>query len=468
MIKLIIWDLDGVFWENALSEVGNTGNINQQAIDFIIETEKYGIVHSICSKNKKELVLAELKKLQIEHLFVFSVIEYVPKGNSVKQIIENCNIRECDVLFVDDNIINQKEVKFYCPDINIEPDTNFIKNFTYVRSKRKTSQYKILETKHRDKDNKNFLKDSDINIAIFEENNCILFYDRIHELVNRANQLNYTNTKFTDTSDSEWPFYEIDNRKNYVVFSWDRYGYYGLVGYYSSQRDTYDVIDRFVFSCRILNMGIENWAAQLLHKEKFILPNNLPLNNKDYSYIKVHKYDDVRDFIEKQEGLLPSVEKKIGKIYAGCMSYSFWALTTIYNHITHSDHFNFDSVTQLTAQELQEDPELLIISVLHELDPRKYSSTHLNDIKITVDSFFDRCQSLNKKILLIMPYNFDDVSWTHQPYTKEEILSVYEFWGNRNCDVIYTFPKNQFIHLNRSQQHNVSAQISEWVKKFLP
>ena len=54
MIKLIVWDLDGVLWEKSLGEDNQTGAINNKALEFIKQSERVGVAHSICSKNNFE------------------------------------------------------------------------------------------------------------------------------------------------------------------------------------------------------------------------------------------------------------------------------------------------------------------------------------------------------------------------------------------------------------------------------
>ena len=110
-IKLVIWDLDETFWNGVLSEGGITEVKNN--IDHVINLTNKGIINSISSKNNFEDARAQLKLLKIWDYFVFPSIDWVPKGPSVKEIIKKSQLRDFNILFIDDNNSNLKEVKYY-------------------------------------------------------------------------------------------------------------------------------------------------------------------------------------------------------------------------------------------------------------------------------------------------------------------------------------------------------------------
>lgn len=103
-IKLVIWDLDESFWQGTLSE----GNVvlPQQNRELLIRLSKRGIINSICSKNDPESALRKLKEFDVDGYFVFASINWDPKGERVKDIIESMNLRAENVLLIDDNIFN--------------------------------------------------------------------------------------------------------------------------------------------------------------------------------------------------------------------------------------------------------------------------------------------------------------------------------------------------------------------------
>ena len=114
-IKLIIWDMDETFWKGTLSE--ESVCLSEQNQSLIVTLTDIGIVNSICSKNYENQVVEELEKYNLADYFVFKSINWEAKGNRVKQIIENMQLRNPNVLFIDDNHSNLEEVKYFCPDI---------------------------------------------------------------------------------------------------------------------------------------------------------------------------------------------------------------------------------------------------------------------------------------------------------------------------------------------------------------
>lgn len=151
-VKCVIWDLDDTIWDGSLVERDNVV-LRENIADLIKRLDQNGIINSICSKNNYHEAKAILEKTGIWEYFVFSVIDFVPKGQSVKGIIDNLQLRPDNVLFVDDNIGNRNEVQYYCNNIMTADanDKDFIENMEHLvrqaEGKSRLEQYKILENK---------------------------------------------------------------------------------------------------------------------------------------------------------------------------------------------------------------------------------------------------------------------------------------------------------------------------------
>ena len=461
MIKLIIWDLDGILWSGTLAEEG-VQIINQEVIDFIRDTESKGIIHSICSKNEFEFAKKQLENLGLFDLFVFPSIEYAAKGPRIKNIINNCQLRPVDVLFVDDNIVNTNEAKYYLPDIQIENSTDFTKTFLYEPSKSRTNQYKILEKKSLDRDNIDFLKDSDICITITDENECILFHDRIVELVNRSNVLNFTQSRMTVdfTENNITPYHHFNiPRKNYAVFAWDKYGYYGLIGYFSSW--DHETTEHFVFSCRILNMGIENFCSKYIKDKLGWIQNYSIDTSKNYDYIKLKDYKNVKNFIEEQEQIIPRYKEPIANINSGiCLSYILWALTGISHKLTY-EIFTLESLKDET---IKSQPDLIIFSVFSEMDLSNYTNHSGEYFTQCIKKFSDLVKLYNKKVLLLIP-KIDDPIDPLMAHLHSEFISIID---NNYFTAHYVKSSHKdFRHYNRKGLYDMSQYIRYWVEKSL-
>lgn len=268
-IKLIIWDMDETFWKGVLSE-GPVVKIPQN-LNLVHITTDCGIINSICSKNNFDEVKNELEKMQIWDFFVFPSIEWSAKGERVKQQIERIKLRAENVLFIDDSDFNLREVAYVCPGImtlhtdNIKELYNYFRNtddFNIDKEHKRLKQYKLLEEKEKAiktaSSNHEFLLDS--KICVYIDYQC-KDLERIAELISRTNQLNYTKRRI----DAEETYQEIHNVNNCsgLIYVKDRFGEYGSVGFFVLRKDS-NRLEHFLFSCRTLGMGIEQWIYEKL------------------------------------------------------------------------------------------------------------------------------------------------------------------------------------------------------------
>ena len=265
--KLIIWDLDETLWSGTLSEGGV--EFKPEVLSFIEELVTKGIMNSICSKNegtdrvKEEFLNRGYQKFW--DLFVFPSINWLPKGERVKSIIKGMNLRAENVIFIDDNSSNIGEVKFYSPDImtatveqipKMMEELYLVNDYDFEHTRLK--QYKILETKalaQKEISNEEFLRESNIRICF--KNDCLENIDRIKKLISRTNQLNFT--KFRDENIED----TIKNTDSSYIIAEDKYGNYGICGFYSLDKKNNKLV-HFLFSCRIINMGIEQFVYSYL------------------------------------------------------------------------------------------------------------------------------------------------------------------------------------------------------------
>ena len=310
-IKLIIWDLDETFWCGTLSEQ-NVVPVDAN-IKLIKKLTERGVINSICSKNDFDTVKKEFSKKKYKGVwdyFVFSSIDWTPKGQRIKDLIQNMQLRPINVLFIDDNMGNLEEAKFYNPELNVAtPDiiSDIIKiSDTVGKDDSKLSrlnQYKILETKYQAKQNASsnldFLYASDIQITINKD--CLPEKQRIHELINRSNQMNYTKIRLDEEQLSD--VLQKPNIENAYISAKDKFGDYGIIGFYSLDT-TKNKLIHFVFSCRILGMGIDQYLYQKLNFPDIDIVGEIsshiePKHIVDY----VHETDDKQAIKEDTKDL---------------------------------------------------------------------------------------------------------------------------------------------------------------------
>lgn len=265
-IKLIIWDLDDTFLCGTISEEGYI--LPEPHVKLIKDLTDAGIINSICSKNDYDSTKAELVKLGLWDYFVFASINWENKGKRIKFIIDQMALRPINVLFVDDNTFNIQEAKHYLPDLQVAmPDIipSIIEQLDKVAKKdtshKRLKQYKVLEEKtivaESYDSNEEFLFSSNIQVQIHHD--CLAKAERLHELLLRTNQLNYTKKRIT-LEELLSILQNISYRCGYVTVT-DNFGDYGIVGFFAV---TDGRLEHFLFSCRTMGQMIEQWVyAQL-------------------------------------------------------------------------------------------------------------------------------------------------------------------------------------------------------------
>jgi FkbH-like protein len=306
-VKLVIWDLDDTFWQGTLSEEAIAPIARN--VDMVRELAGRGIISSICSKNDFAQVKAKLTELGIWDYFVFPVIDFAPKGKAIAEMIETAALRAENVLFIDDNKMNLEEVKFFNEGIMVghpedlleellehpnlagkpDPELTRLKQYQFLQKKAEERSTSVLS-------NEEFLRASNIRLSFdydIEKN-----FDRVVEMINRTNQLNYTKLRLGTPEDVE-AFRESLNAFGIYtgcVRAHDNYGDYGLIGFFLMKRTAgVKRLDHFVFSCRVMNMGIEQYIYEMLGKPdiEIVPPVTQPLDAyKAVDWIAVDNGDE--------------------------------------------------------------------------------------------------------------------------------------------------------------------------------
>lgn len=284
-LKLVIWDLDDTFWTGTLSE-GEIFPLSKN-LQLVKDLTDRGIINSICSKNDLKPTLKKLKELTIDNFFVFKSINWDPKGPRISELLKEIGLRAKNTLFIDDNLTNLNEAKHYEPELHIAtPEIihdliNFVSKINATDlSHSRLKNYMILEEKKISQksysDNLEFLFNSNTIVSIHRD--CDKNVDRIHELIQRTNQLNFTKKRITKDE-----LCEIINDKNidtgYIKVK-DKFGDYGIVGFFAvNSREAI----HFLFSCRTIGQGVEQFVYAELGFPEIKVSGNVitELNKKE-------------------------------------------------------------------------------------------------------------------------------------------------------------------------------------------
>ncbi len=269
-IKIVIWDLDETLWRGTLSE--SSVEADSAVIETVRELSRRGIINSICSKNDPTAARAQLERLGISAEFVFPEIAWAPKGFAIARILDNCRLRAANALFLDDNRSNREEAQYYNPELAVR-GPEFIPRLLDDPAlsgksdpeRQRLAQYKQLEQRSRERhslgDNRAFLEQSHIRVERIDE--LEPHRERILELIGRANQLNFTKVRLTS---SEFDRLLADPDITSLGFRVrDRYGDYGVVGFAALHRTDHRLV-HFLFSCRVLHLGVEQWVWHQLDR----------------------------------------------------------------------------------------------------------------------------------------------------------------------------------------------------------
>lgn len=360
-IKLVIWDLDETFWKGVLSEGGV--ELVQENITIAKELVNRGIMNSICSKNDPGQVKAFLESIGLWDFFIFPKISWNrwnPKGKMVQDIINDTQLRGSNILFIDDNHLNLKEAQFYNPDIATAfPDfIPEILNHPSFKGKSdpnhsRLQQYKVLEKKAAGKEqyssNEDFLESCNIKASIIKD--CSDYADRIYELIHRTNQLNYTKKRIAKEEVRE--IIEDPGIETAIIEVVDDYGDYGVVGFYALKDG--DLL-HFVFSCRILNLGVEQWLYATLGYPSLSIEGKVAtkLNKQDMP----HWINSTKEHtVVKNRGV--SLNKKIKCLIRGTCDLEQVTFYFTFNEFDVVTEFNYVSPKNIMLQVHREHSEIV-------------------------------------------------------------------------------------------------------------
>lgn len=266
-IKVLVWDLDNTLWDGILVEDGEARVQLKKGIVEVIKTlDARGIVSSIASKNDHDRAWAHIKALGLAAYFVFPEINWGPKSQSVRRIAENFNVGKDAIAFIDDSAFERNEVKNVHPEVSVFKHNDYLTFIDLAAFNPQTStesasrrtfylnqQRRLAKHASFDGEYDEFIKTCDIQLQIRRAQ--LTFIDRIHELVQRTNQMNFSATRY----DREILTQLIQDRSVATFFlnANDKFGDYGMVGFCIIDLNQRRVTD-LMFSCRIQSKRVEH------------------------------------------------------------------------------------------------------------------------------------------------------------------------------------------------------------------
>lgn len=266
-IKCVVWDLDNTLWDGTLAE--NDDVILKPAIKELLDAlDQRGILLSIASKNDYQSAWERVQALGLSEYFLVPQITWSPKSESIKTIAKQLNIGLDTLAFIDDNPFELTEVAAAVPEVSCIDARNvrdILQNQRFqggktadTKNRRRYYQEAIArDAKQAEFGNEylTFLTHCDIQLEVKGYHNEE--FERVAELVQRTNQLNFSGRKYDRNELGE--LLGDPTLEKYTLSCSDKFGSYGLVGFGLARHSSQEIeIQDFRLSCRVQGKLIED------------------------------------------------------------------------------------------------------------------------------------------------------------------------------------------------------------------
>lgn len=348
--RLVIWGLDNALFSNA------SRSVNRKHGDYIRSLNRHGIVSAICARGDAVKARAELEAEGLWDEIVFPRIADQPAGEAVRQLIEDMLLQPANVLFIEHDARARDEAVAAAPGLHVldlaSPDCEAMLDRLVTSSAQVTSSrladYRILEARVADRaaaqSDSDFLMQSQLQATCTTRMDNLAFVERIEELINRADPLNYTKTRVVPGTLRDI----VMNVTDYDVFSafiWDRYGNHGLDGlvgtvvYHRPSRRPLHL----AFSCRIMGLGVEDFLLHALSQRYGAIDLSAlvkPLPNQSSAAITSVPFEAVREQILATQAPRDLARIRL-RVMSDCMSGAF------HHYSRFKDEIDFDNIPRV-------------------------------------------------------------------------------------------------------------------------
>jgi FkbH-like protein len=281
--KVVIWDLDETLWTGSLAEDGPAGvTPRPEAVAAVKALDERGVLQSIASKNDAGEALAALQAFGLADYFLHPQIAWTPKSDSVRRVAAALDLGIESFVFIDDQPFERGEVQAAHPGLRVMPPTAVPTLLAQpcldlpvtTESRRRRALYRTEETREAafaqtGTDYLAFLRGCAVTLDVAPLLPADL--DRVYELSQRTNQLNFTGVKLS--RDAVRTLLTGDPGCACLTLRCtDRFGEYGLIGFAVLDLAAGEVAE-FFLSCRVQRKRVEHaffaLAAQRVRKAGF-------------------------------------------------------------------------------------------------------------------------------------------------------------------------------------------------------
>ena len=317
--KGLITDLDNTLWSGILGEVNPEGiswdlehhslrhGIYQQLLASLADS---GVLIAVASKNDPALVeeAFRLREPVIGRERIFPMaVNWGPKSESVRKIIETWNIGSDSVVFVDDSPLELAEVKAAYPGVECvlfpKADDKALFELLFqlrdmfgktsinaedgLRMESIRASAAITEASHAEGYTpERFLQEAGGKLSISFGKEPL--DPRALELINKTNQFNLNGKRHTEAT---WHQYLSNPRAFLMLVSYeDKFGPLGKIAVVAGRAENGTLaVDHWVMSCRAFSRRIEHGCLQRVF-EKF------GAQQASFDHVKTQRNQPVQDF----------------------------------------------------------------------------------------------------------------------------------------------------------------------------
>ena len=268
LAKVVVWDLDETLWTGVLAEDGAAGvTLRPEAVEAIKTLDARGVLQSIASKNDHAEAMAALEGFGLAEYFLHPQIHWHPKSGSVATAARALDLGIDSFVFIDDQPFERAEVEAAHPTVRTLPHTAVAtlaehpwfatpatsesarRRALYQQEAQRTEAFETAGA-----DYPAFLRASGIRLEIAPLAPADV--ERVYELSQRTNQLNFNGRKYTREA-VESLLAGTGGRRGYTLRCTDRFGDYGLIGFAEVAVGAGLVVE-FFMSCRVQRKRVEN------------------------------------------------------------------------------------------------------------------------------------------------------------------------------------------------------------------
>lgn len=265
-VKVVVWDLDETLWHGTLAESGPDGvEPRPEAVALVRALDERGVLQSIASKNDAAEAQVALQRFGLADYFLHPQVGWGPKSDSLRRLAALLDLGLDSFVFIDDQAFERGEVQAACPEVRTatHEDVGSLIGHAWFdlpvtaesRGRRAMYQAEGLRRQTFESSGSDYLAFlRGCGITLDARALASPDVERVYELSQRTNQLNFNGTKFS--RDQVEALVGGDKLALTVRVS-DRFGDYGLVGFAVADPVT-GVVEDFFMSCRVQRKRVEH------------------------------------------------------------------------------------------------------------------------------------------------------------------------------------------------------------------